>query len=461
MLDNNIRFDNIDELYNYINSNYIIINDIITNKVILDKGKTNYKQINEKIEQIKTISDKIKIISETIINENNDFGYMNDLLFWNFFANVKLTIDCNFHITNTDINLDDTGKQRIINSNVINCIKQYKLKKCVNDANILGEGAFGINCILNKQFGIKYCIKEKCEDLFKNEIDIMFKIKNHFNNTKYYNNILQIHSYYSSIDTHFFIYNYHSKYLSLDKYDNDNIILLDDDILIIIKTLVKVIYHIHNINIIHRDIKLENIIYNKEKKNMILINFDNGFIIENEMYPTKVCGTPEYLDVYRTDIENKFQLKDYWAIGIVIWKLYYGIKSHPFTLDNNIIIEDYFNYIESNYNIINKVIINKVIINKVITNTQINNKLEKIKTISEKIENINDITNFDYIDDLLFWNFFANNKYENTQQPLRQHQTQSKSKSDIPPQIQQQQSQTQLNSKVPLPSTKPQLGRRN
>ena len=99
-----------------------------------------------------------------------------------------------------------------------------------------------------------------------------------------------------------------------------------------IKEILYAISYCHRHNISHRDMKLENILIDKDKKTIKIIDF--GFAVTvgpNDKLKT-YCGTPSYMS---PEIVNKKEYagppSDIWSIGIVMYTLICGL--HPFIAD--------------------------------------------------------------------------------------------------------------------------------
>lgn len=55
--------------------------------------------------------------------------------------------------------------------------------------------------------------------------------------------------------------------------------------------MVKAVSYLHSINIIHRDIKLENFLVSENLETIKIIDFGLASIYDPECPPTKICGT--------------------------------------------------------------------------------------------------------------------------------------------------------------------------
>src|SRR5689334_3159288 len=84
------------------------------------------------------------------------------------------------------------------------------------------------------------------------------------------------------------------------------------------------ISYCHSKNIVHRDIKLENILLD-ENLNVKIIDFGFSLSTPLEKTLTVFCGTPSYMS---PEIVSKHQYRggpsDVWALGIVLYALLSG-----------------------------------------------------------------------------------------------------------------------------------------
>jgi len=197
----------------------------------------------------------------------------------------------------------------------------------------LGKGRFGkIYLILNKNKNVYHVVKHVEKKYIKsvqNEIDILKKIQNKsdylLNMTDYYtveNNDVMILTDYvqNSIDLDEFIYEHNP--------------LKNLDYLYIIIELLSGLKFLHDLNIVHMDIKPKNILIyetfseNPDKYKKYKIKYiDFGFACENtnDEYINKYRGTAQYMDPYMIEKKintfAKSKKADIWSLGITIYKL--------------------------------------------------------------------------------------------------------------------------------------------
>ena len=97
----------------------------------------------------------------------------------------------------------------------------------------------------------------------------------------------------------------------------------------IFKSLVESIAYLHNNNVVHRDLKLENILVDQNNKQTKLIDFGCSVVVK-KMQQTRlqyVCGTPLYMSPEM--VEKRDYLggpADIWALGVILFILLTGKK---------------------------------------------------------------------------------------------------------------------------------------
>lgn len=97
------------------------------------------------------------------------------------------------------------------------------------------------------------------------------------------------------------------------------------------KSIIEALQYIHERNVAHRDLKMENILIAKGLKIKII---DFGFAIKDDHIHKEFCGTPHYIS---PEVISKGgylgKPSDIWSAGIIFYKLYTG--EFPFKAINN------------------------------------------------------------------------------------------------------------------------------
>ena len=81
---------------------------------------------------------------------------------------------------------------------------------------------------------------------------------------------------------------------------------------------------LHKKDIMHRDLKLENIMVD-EKGYLQLIDYGLAKTVNDSELAMSYCGTPEYLAPEMVDSTGHDKTVDWWAIGILIYELLIGV----------------------------------------------------------------------------------------------------------------------------------------
>lgn len=82
--------------------------------------------------------------------------------------------------------------------------------------------------------------------------------------------------------------------------------------------------HLHSINVVHRDIKLDNVLIEEGSRAVKLIDFGFSVIVSNQKLKV-FCGTPSYMCpeiVRKEDYEGK--PVDIWALGVLLYVMLTG-----------------------------------------------------------------------------------------------------------------------------------------
>ena len=218
--------------------------------------------------------------------------------------------------------------------------------------NIIGKGSYG-NVYLgrnesnNKFYAIKVISKSQLKSrivyqYFNNEIYIL-KHLDHPNIVKYINLVEKKNDYWLIIE-----YCNGESFAKALKYHlkKFNKPLPEKVVRYFILCILKAIIYLNNQNIIHRDIKSDNILLNYDNENDLISNnfikaqvklIDFGFAryLDNNELAGSLVGTPMYMDpnVLKTFLESKTrvvqgfydQKVDVWSLGILTYELLIGI----------------------------------------------------------------------------------------------------------------------------------------
>ena len=419
LFDNKINYlinDNIKERKINISEDYLnnAQNSSLSNKNISEKNNNNIFLINDyaNINKLKTLKDNRNDIQKkqnfpakliaSALSKDSIKNLFSQKLIKKSNLKIKLENKINFEPTES-INLEKKEEIKVnpeINKETEekNEIKEIKLKPTtIKDINLIkkfsnnsedeigrqklekyeigktiGKGEYavvkiGINKTTNKKYALKIYEKGKLDISFRktcvnSEIEVLYLI-NHKNIVKIiedintYNQIIIVQELVEGLS----LKQYYSNELKNKNY-------LSDKDLNILKNIFKQIFeamnYLHQNNISHRDIKMENILI-KNNYEIKIIDFGFGLYNPNHDVQKFFCGTPKY--IAPEILEGKGYLGeevDLWSLGVLIYKifcniypfkgrddeeLYSSIKKGKYTIPDNIP-----NYIK---NIIEKLLI--------------------------------------------------------------------------------------------------------
>ncbi len=211
--------------------------------------------------------------------------------------------------------------------------EQYKVEKS------LGEGAYGVVELVSDltqpetPFLVRKCVKKEIpEGFWEREIDIMRAI-NEMNS----DHLIK----FIQADENCILMNYVVGY-NLREYfnqfpDQAHESSLSENLL---HQLIPVMNQLYDMNIVHRDIKMENIIYNPATQWFTLIDFGLSCIHEDPVCINVIAGTPYYTSprIYDKRFFNRLPLvwsdyakNDIFALGVCVWFLLHR-RDPPMTM---------------------------------------------------------------------------------------------------------------------------------
>jgi len=171
-----------------------------------------------------------------------------------------------------------------------------------------------------KKLEEKYVLKIKNE-LTKYEAQVYSRLVN-----KTHPNVQHVIMFYKSQDKYCFIYEYIDGY---DLYEYADKIggLLENEIKHIIREVSKGLQFLHDNNIIHLDIKEENILYNPVTGNVKIIDFDLSLIFNDDTKKVihTLAGTEHYVAPESISHSIYSPKTDTWQLGVVLYILTVGV----------------------------------------------------------------------------------------------------------------------------------------
>jgi len=91
-----------------------------------------------------------------------------------------------------------------------------------------------------------------------------------------------------------------------------------------IAQIIMALGELHSKGIMHRDLKLENIMVDEDGY-IKLIDYGLAKIVANDELAMSYCGTPEYLAPEMVDNKGHDMTVDWWAVGILIYEMLIGV----------------------------------------------------------------------------------------------------------------------------------------
>ena len=215
-------------------------------------------------------------------------------------------------------------------SNKKNYLLDPDTKKYYKKGKKLGGGGFGevfelIDIETEEIKAVKVISLKKLENPQSNQA---YLNEYKFNNSLNYKYICKCFNTFKDNDNAYFILEYQPN-KTLNELISNRHSLYEIEIKHYCYELLLAIEYLHNRNIIHRDIKLSNVLLS-DKMEVKLCDF--GLAIGNNSITNKtICGTPNYIAPeilnYKNNTNYSFEI-DIWSFGIILYSLYY--KKTPF-----------------------------------------------------------------------------------------------------------------------------------
>ena len=347
---------------NQINKINIPIKEIISNKNNQSKNSTNNNnnknkdKKNKNNKKLKTKTKKIKINKDLIKKEINSINNKKDLSGFYIFNSNQNNLANIFK----ELNSEEVISENVIietNPSIVSTLKEctYYKQECEKLSSyivqyyqkhkdypntsqefykygrILGKGAFGkVNLALHlasgrlvaiKSFNKKKLTTKRAKRKIKTEIEALSKLRNPF--------CTQIYDYFET-DTHILIV---MEYVCGDLlgYIRKRAKISESTAKIIFKQIIKGLQYIHKKKIVHRDIKLDNVLI--DLTNTVKIcDFGVCRILQPGDIMYEHCGTPAYIapEIFKDEGYEGFAC-DIWSAGVTLYYMLAGMQ--PFKAD--------------------------------------------------------------------------------------------------------------------------------
>ncbi|XP_043910354.1 serine/threonine-protein kinase Nek8 [Protopterus annectens] len=188
---------------------------------------------------------------------------------------------------------------------------------------VVGRGAFGIvhlclrkadqKLVIIKQIPVEQMTKDE-RLAAQNECQVL-KLLNHPNIIEYYENFLE--------DKALMIAMEYAPGGTLAEYIQKrcNSLLDEETILHFFTQILLALHHVHNKQILHRDLKTQNILLNKHQMIVKIGDFGISKILSSKSKAYTVVGTPCYISPELCEGKPYNQKSDIWALGCVLYEL--------------------------------------------------------------------------------------------------------------------------------------------
>lgn len=265
-----------------------------------------------------------------IINFFIEYCYMKKT---NIIEHIKLIQSSN------NCNIDNNNRTLISNICKINLCdiisKNYKIIKTIYEK--MNKAVYLIENKKEKKLNI---IKLKNIKVLDGEEEIIYSKLKEINN----NNLLEIESYTKTDLLFYVIYPFYdglllSDYFKLNKIDSVIITL-------IIKQITNGLKYLHDNNLIHCDLKLDNIMI-LDNLNLKIIDYDLVKYCPNKdgVIMNQIIGTVKYLAPESIDLKLYSKKTDIWSLGIIIYYLIFN--KYPIN-SQEILYEDSYTFSKRN-----------------------------------------------------------------------------------------------------------------
>lgn len=215
---------------------------------------------------------------------------------------------------------------------------EYEFYKHYKKIQYLASGSFGnviraINIETKQELAVKIVNKRELNNivLIKKEINILKQL-NHKNIVQFLGYVETRYNFYILMEL--------IRGVTLRNLISSSDNLTEKDFSLIMKNLFEAVKYLHDKDIIHRDIKLENIMINKRNLSSLkLIDFGLSSIEYEDAKLHDLCGTWKYMAPEQVDKKAYCKEVDIWSCGIVMYMLL-NKGEHPFI---GIATNDYLN----------------------------------------------------------------------------------------------------------------------
>ena len=260
----------------------------------------------------------------------------------NYLKNTQKTIEKIKIYNEKGMEIDDADVENLINDellyisfdnskfDILNYVNQYQIIKPIKSGGY-GEVLLGKDVLTNKLLSIK---RINIKGFSTNDLYNISRESLYLSNLKH-KNIIKMYCSYQYKDYLYNIMDY-AEGGELSQLINSDIEIPEFKIKDIFKQIIEGVKFIHGKNVIHRDLKPNNILFlDKEKTHIVIIDFgisgiSNGLNKEIIKAGTFKFTPPEILSKNNFQSSNKI---DIWSLGVILYLMYF--KKYPFDGENN------------------------------------------------------------------------------------------------------------------------------
>ena len=260
----------------------------------------------------------------------------------NYLKNTQKTIEKIKIYNEKGMEIDDADVENLINDellyisfdnskfDILNYVNQYQIIKPIKSGGY-GEVLLGKDVLTNKLLSIK---RINIKGFSTNDLYNISRESLYLSNLKH-KNIIKMYCSYQYKDYLYNVMDY-AEGGELTQLINSDIEIPENKIKDIFKQIIEGVRFIHSKNVIHRDLKPNNILFlDKEKTHIVIIDFgisgfSNGLNKEIIKAGTFKFTPPEILSKNNFQSSNKI---DIWSLGVILYLMYF--KKYPFDGVNN------------------------------------------------------------------------------------------------------------------------------
>jgi len=235
-------------------------------------------------------------------------------------------------IKDSDLREAPLLRQKSLTQNIvsINLGKRIQDYYEVHEDQVLGSGISGqVKLCAHKETGRQYALKVLSKKMLRDETLADLKAEINIMASLDHPNIVRIMEYFESKHRIYLILELLSGGELLDRlYEQKDFHYSERTACRHVHTILNAINHCHRHNIVHRDLKLENFLFENYADNaqLKLIDFGLSQYFQPEQIMHKTVGTPYY--VAPEVMEGSYNAKcDIWSLGVITYMLLSGMTS--------------------------------------------------------------------------------------------------------------------------------------